>query len=184
MLPQRSRNRSKRYGRRLNRTHSSALANMTPWASIMLASIIPGLFVISGLPITPPFGFLMLLAWRFVRPGLLPVWAGFPLGLFDDLFSGQPFGSAVLLWSLALLVIEIIESRLPWHGYFQDWLLGTGLVAAYLVLGAILSGAKISPEMLLGIAPQLLLSALVFPIIARMVSWLDRMRLIKFRVVN
>ena len=54
----------------------------------MLGSMLTALPLVSGLPLVPPFGFLMLLAWRFVRPGLLPVWAGLPLGLWDDLFSG------------------------------------------------------------------------------------------------
>ena len=63
----------------------------------------------------------MLLGWRMVRPGLLPLWAGAPLGAFDDLVSGQPFGSAILLWSLAMIAIELIETRFPWRGFWQDW---------------------------------------------------------------
>ena len=37
--------------------------------------------------------------------------------MFDDLFSGQPMGSAMLLWSVAMIALEAIEQRFPWRGY-------------------------------------------------------------------
>lgn len=86
------------YGPRINREHSPLVALTIPWLSIMVGSLLPMLFIATALPLVPPTGFLMLVAWRLVRPGLLPVWAGLPLGFFDDLFSGQPLGSAILLW--------------------------------------------------------------------------------------
>ena len=115
------RSRSDAYGSRINRSHSTVLANGVPYLSIMLASVLPLIVIASALPIVPPLGFLMLIGWRLVRPGLLPVWAGFPLGLFDDLFSGQPLGSAALLWSLAMIAVEVIETRFPWRSFAQDW---------------------------------------------------------------
>ena len=91
--------RTDAYGSRINRSHSNMLANAVPWASIMVASILPVFPIATALPVVPPLGLLMLLGWRLVRPGLLPVWAGLPLGLIDDLFSGQPFGFAMFVWS-------------------------------------------------------------------------------------
>lgn len=176
--------RRDRYGSRINRTHSPVLASTVPWVSILLASLCQTLPMASAAPIMPPLGFIALLCWRLVRPGLLPVWAGFPLGLFDDLLSGQPFGSAILLWSVALLVIELIETRLPWREFVLDWMLATLLIAAYLLLGAIMSGAPIEGPMLAMLLPQFVLSALVYPILARLVAGLDRLRLTRFRVID
>jgi rod shape-determining protein MreD len=126
----------------------------------------------------------MLLAWRMVRPGLLPLWAGAPLGAFDDLFSGQPFGSAVLLWSLALIAIELIETRFPWRGFWQDWFTA-GLAALLVWLAAImLSGATVTPDLLVVALPQALLTVLLYPILARMVASLDQFRLARARRIG
>ena len=71
--------------KRINRAPSPFIARSVPWLSIMLASLLPAWLLIASAPVMPPIAFLMLLAWRQLRPGLLPVWAGLPLGLFDDL---------------------------------------------------------------------------------------------------
>ncbi len=169
------------YGGRINRAHSAWLATAVPWLSILLGSIAQTLPIASALPMLPPLGFAMLLGWRLVRPGLLPVWAGFPLGMFDDLFSGQPFGSAILLWSLAMLLIEIIEARVPWRGFAFDWLLGGTILLLYLLTGALVSGAPPGGPALVAMVPQIVLSLLLFPLVSRAVSALDRMRLMRFR---
>ncbi len=58
----------------------------------------------------------------------------------DDVFSGQPFGSAGLLWSLAMLVIEVIDSRAIWRDYLQDWLIASVLIAVVLLGGLWIAG--------------------------------------------
>jgi len=172
------------YGSRINRRESSLLAYGLPWATIILGSLSPWLPVIAPAPVLPPFGFLLMLAWRLVRPGLLPPWAGLPLGLFDDLFSGQPMGSGVLLFSLALIIVELIEIRFPWRNFWLDWLTAAGLVSSYLVIAALLSGAEPTLVQLRVIAPQLLLSIVLFPIIARVVAMLDRFRLMRVQRID
>jgi rod shape-determining protein MreD len=172
------------YGSKINRAHSPLLAYALPWASIMLGSLLPQLAIASALPIMPPLGYLMLLAWRLVRPGLLPVWAGFPLGLFDDLFSGQPFGSAILLWSATMLGLEIIESRFPWRGFFQDWIVAGVIATWYLVIAAVFSGGRVGGLVLLVLAPQIVVTLIVFPLLARLVAGLDRFRLTRVRTIG
>jgi len=167
------------YKRAINRTYFPPLAYGLPWSSIMLASIMPLFVVASAAPIVPPLGYLMFLAWRFVRPGLLPVWSGALLGAFDDMFSGQPFGSAILLWSATMLAFDALERRFPWHGFFQDWLSASLAATGYLFVAAIVSGGTPTVHMVPGIGVQFLLSAMLFPIMARMVSVLDRFRLIR-----
>jgi len=178
------RSRSDAFGSKINRASSPLLVIAIPWLSILLGSLAPFLPIISPVPIVPPFGFLLMIAWRLMRPGLLPLWAGLPLGLFDDLFSGQPVGSGVLLFSLAMITIELTELRFPWRGFWQDWLMATLLLSTYLCLTTLISGADWTFMQLRVIAPQLLLSVVLFPIIVRMVALLDRMRLRRFRRVD
>ena len=83
------------FGSRINRAHSpAARLRRCRGLTILLGSLTPWLPVIAPAPVLPPFGFMMLLAWRLLRPGLLPLWAGLPLGLFDDLYSAASRSAA------------------------------------------------------------------------------------------
>ena len=174
-----NRARRDRYGSKINRTHSPVLAYVIPWASIMLASLLPVFPIASAVPLVPPLGYIMLVSWRLVRPGLLPVWAGFPLGLFDDVFSGQPFGCAILLWSITMIVIEILETRFPWRGFFQDWAVSSLLACIYLVVAALFSGGRIDPAVFAALTPQAIFTIALIPVLSRVVAALDRFRLMR-----
>lgn len=176
--------RSDSYGRRINREHSPLVATVLPWLSIMIGSLVPGFFIASALPLVPPTGFLMLVAWRLVRPGLLPVWAGFPLGFFDDLFSGQPLGGAMLAWSLTMIAFEILDRRIPWRTFPQDWIAAAMALLGYLLATFLLSGATPTAPALVALGPQAILAVLLFPAAARLVSVLDRLRLTRWRVTG
>jgi rod shape-determining protein MreD len=169
-----------RLRRRINRAPSPIVARSVPWASVMLASLIPGWLFLASAPYVPPFGFLTLLAWRQLRPGLLPVWAGLPLGFFDDLFSGQPMGSAILLWSVAMIVLDAIEARFPWRNFALEWLVASALIGVYVVacLGAANVTGGAAPIAVL--APQAITAVLVYPVVGRVIAALDRFRLIPF----
>ncbi|MGN5374138.1 rod shape-determining protein MreD [Sphingomonas hankookensis] len=103
--------------------------------SILAGSLVTLLPVVATVPFLPPFGLLMFLSWRLLRPGALPVWAAAPLGMFDDLVSGQPLGSAVLLWQLCSLMLDLVDTRLVTRDFWQDWLLAGGAIALCLVAG-------------------------------------------------
>lgn len=175
--------RSDAYGSRINRSHSPLLANLIPWSSIIIASILPIFVVAAALPMVPPLGLLMLLSWRLVRPGLMPVWAGLPLGLVDDLFSGQPFGFAMFTWSLVMIGIELVETRLPWRAFWQDWFTAGIFIMVYILAGWLLSGGQPNLHSLIALAPQLVLTVLIFPITARLVALLDRVRLTRWKAL-
>ena len=175
------RSRRDPFGSRINRAHSPILALGLPWLTVMLGSLAPWLPVLAPAPVMPPLGFVVLLAWRLLRPGLFPLWAGLPLGLFDDLYSGQPLGSGILLFSLTLLGVELIELRLPWRGFLLDWALAIVIIAIYLAVAALISGARLTPVQLSVIVPQLLLSVVVYPFVAHLIAILDRMRLMRVR---
>jgi rod shape-determining protein MreD len=165
------------YESRFDREPSLLKMLAIPIASVVLASMVTTLPFLTTQPILPPFGFLMFLSWRLMRPGLLPVWSGVPFGLMDDIFSGQPFGSAGLLWSLAMLAIEVIDSRAVWRDYLQDWLIASVLIAVVLLGGLWITGlahAAPGPVILL---PQIILSILLYPLVVRICARLDSWRL-------
>lgn len=176
--------RSDIYGSRINRAPSPWRALGVPYLSIMLGSLVPVLLIADLMPLAPSLGFLLLLGWRMVRPGLLPLWAGAPLGAFDDLVSGQPFGSAILLWSLAMIAAELIETRFPWRGFWQDWFTAGVMAVGYWLAALMVSGARVSPELLAAALPQAVLSVLLYPIVAHMVAGLDRFRLVRARRID
>lgn len=169
------------FGSKINRDHSPVLLYGIPWLTILLGSLTPLLPIISSLPIVPPLGFVLMLGWRLTRPGLLPLWAGFPIGLFDDLLSGQPMGSGILLFSLALIAVDFIELRFPWTGFRQNWLIAAVLTLLYLIISALISGTLITRALPSILLPQLLLSLIIFPMVSRMIGLLDRFRLMRVR---
>ncbi|HOB13885.1 MAG TPA: rod shape-determining protein MreD [Novosphingobium sp.] len=166
---------------RINRAPSPTLAFSVPWLSVMLGSLSPLSLFITSAPLLPPLGLLLLLAWQQQRPGMFPVWAGLPLGLFDDLFSGQPFGSAVLLWSAVMIGLDLLEARLPWRGVALNWLVASGVVTVYLLLAALIAQLEAGAVPLYILAPQVAISILAYPVAAWFVGLLDRFRLIPIR---
>ena len=173
-----------RYERRINRAPSPVFTFAGPWISVVLGSLLPGWLIIASAPIVPPLGFLILLAWRQVRPGILPIWSGVVLGGFDDLISGQPFGSAILLWCIAMLGLEALELRVPWRNFFTEWLVASGLITAYVLLSGLFANAAGGASDLWILTPQIVLSVLIYPMIARMIAWMDRVRLLRFSVIG
>lgn len=173
-----------RLSRRISRAPSPLIAYAAPWATVALASCLPGWPLIAMAPIMPPLGFMTLLAWRQLRPGLLPVWAGAVLGLVDDLFSGAPFGAAMMLWSITMIVMDVIEARFPWRNFLTDWLVAGVFIIAYLALGWVIagrSGGMIPPAL---IVPQGLAALVAYPMVGRTVGLIDRWRLMRFRVLG
>ncbi len=176
--------RSDPYGKKINRDQSPVLVHGIPWATIIVASLTPMLPIIAAAPVLPPLGLIFMVAWRLLRPGLLPLWAGFPLGLFDDLYSGQPLGSGILLFSLTLIALDMLEVRFPWRNFWQNWLTATLVFLVYLGLATLFSGANPSLRQFVVVVPQLLLSILLFPIVASITALLDRIRLLRVRRIG
>jgi rod shape-determining protein MreD len=170
--------RARREKSRLDRAPSRTLARAMPWLSVVAGSVAATVLWITSAPLMPPFGLLLLIGWRQMRPSLLPVWSGLPLGLFDDLISGQPMGSAVLLWSLAELLLDRLERGIPWRSFLFDWLVAAGLIASTIVLGALIADPARDTMSLRFLFPQVALSILAYPTVARLVAKLDRLRLL------
>jgi len=150
---------------------------VVPVLSTMIASLAALAPLVSTAPLMPPLGFLMLLAWRLLRPELWPVWIGLPLGLFDDLVSGQPLGTAISLWTLTLLVLDLMDSYFIWRDFWIDWLVGAIFAIIYMLAGYWFSGLRSSPMAIETLLPQIALSILCFPGLVRICVRLDRWRL-------
>lgn len=150
-------------------------ARALPWVTVMIGSALTILPAVATLPLFPPLGLLMLLTWRLLARFSLRPWAAAPLGMFDDLVSGQPLGSAALLWSLCFLVVDMMERRPSFRDFWQDWLIAAGLIAASLTIARLIAAPLSAPlAPLLGV--QIGVSVLLFPAGARLVAWLDRRR--------
>lgn len=169
---------------RINREVSPVLANGVPWLSIMLMSMVSFSPIIASATVLPPLSFMMLIGWRTLRPGMLSVWAGAPLGAFDDLFSGQPFGSAILLWSLAMLAMEILDSRFRYRSFMQDWLVAGGLFVAYILMSALIVNAAGGSAPLYAVVPQMVVTVLIYPALTGLVALFDKIRLMPLRIVG
>lgn len=152
-----------------------APAHTLPWATVMAGSLVTIVPIIATVPILPPFGLLMLLAWRLLARFALRPWAAAPLGFFDDLVSGQPLGSAVMLWSLCFIGIDLMERRLVFRDFRQDWLIASGAILFCLTLGRFLAlpvGAQVDAALMVQAAATIFL----FPAAVRLVAWIDRKR--------
>lgn len=150
---------------------------VVPVISTMLGSLTALLPLIVTFPAAPPLGFLMLLAWRLLRPELWPVWIGLPLGLVDDLFSGQPLGTAAGLWTLTLLLLDLLDSYVIWRDYWIDWLVAAIVMTIYMIAGYWFDGLRLSDVPLAVLWPQIVISIVCFPALVRLCVRLDRWRL-------
>ena len=146
------------------------------WAApvtIMLGSLVTLLPFIATFPFLPPFGLLMLLGWRLTRAEAIKVWVAVPLGLFDDMVSGQPLGSAMLLWTSCLLAIDVLDTRLVWRDFWQDWLIASGAIALCLIGGRLVA-VPFSAHVDTALLMQIIVCAALFPVASRFCGWLDR----------
>ncbi len=153
------------------------LAGFAPAASVVIASLLAALPIVSLSGWWPDFGFLVLIAWRLLRADAIPAWWAAPLGLFNDLVLGLPVGFSVALWTAALLALDLVDRRTMWRDYWVEWALAALLILAY-------ESAEWRVAQLMGaslpfgrIIPPLLISIFTFPIAAWAVSRIDHWRL-------
>lgn len=147
-----------------------------PAATVMAGSAMTLLPVVAETPFLPPLGLLMLIGWRLSRPEVWRIWAPLPLGLFDDLVSGQPFGSAALFWTLSFMVIDILDRRLVWRDFWQDWVIAAGTIALCLIGGRLVA-TRLEAHVDTVLALQITLSIILYPAIALLCARLDKWRL-------
>ncbi len=150
-------------------------ARLLPWATVMVGSLVTLLPWGATLSLLPPVGLLTLLSWRLLAPLSLRVWAPALLGLFDDLVSGQPLGSAMLLWTLAYFLVDAIDARSGVRDFKQSWAIASAAIA-FALLGGRLAATPLDAHVDSVLLLQILISVLLFPAAARLVAWIDLRR--------
>ena len=156
---------------------SSTRMYVVPIVSTLAGSGVGLLPFIASAPVIPPFGLLMALSWRMLRPELWPAWMALPLGLTDDLIGGAPLGTAMTLWTIAFLGIDLVDIRPMWRDHWLDWWIATVAIlfcaGGSWAIGLFISGGGAWWPLV----PPTLVAILAFPPIARLCAVLDRWRL-------
>jgi rod shape-determining protein MreD len=150
-----------------------------PLASTFVAMALILLPIVAAAPWIPNLGFLMLITWRLLRPEIWPAQAALGLGFAADLLSGAPLGQAMLIWTVTFLALDYIDSLLGVRDYWLDWALAAAAILFHSLMVwyiTLLMGADIAFPVMI---PQLALSVLAYPLVARVVLALDRWRLMR-----
>ncbi len=152
-------------------------ASFIPAGSVVAASMLSALPIVTTSGWYPNFGYLVLIGWRLLRSDPGPAWWASPLGLVNDLFTGSPIGFSIALWSVTMLALELIDRRTMWRDYWIEWV----LAAVFLFLAewlewqlAALVGAGVPFS---AMVPPIVIAILSFPVAAWAVSRIDRWRL-------
>jgi rod shape-determining protein MreD len=152
-------------------------APYVPAATVVAASLLAALPIISTSGWYPDFAYLVFISWRLLRADPWPAWWAAPLGLINDLFTGYPIGLSVALWSATMLVLDLIDRRTMWRDYWIEWVLAAVLLTTDQWLQwrvAAATGARLSFARML---PPIVISIAVFPVAAWLVSRTDAWRL-------
>jgi rod shape-determining protein MreD len=150
-----------------------------PLLTVIAACLLNLLPVVVSSPIVPDFAYLVLVAWRLLRPEMWAATTALPLGLLNDLLAGHPIGQSMALWTVTFLVFEIMDSRLVWRDYLIDWLAASAAIIFYTFGDWYVGRLMGSSTEFIVMLPQLALSILVYPVVARIVLAIDRWRLVR-----
>ncbi|MEO6224713.1 MAG: rod shape-determining protein MreD [Sphingomicrobium sp.] len=153
------------------------VAGAVPAISVVLASFLAALPIVSTSGWYPDFGYVALIAWRLLRAEPWPAWWAAPLGLVNDLFTGYPIGFSVALWSATMLVLDLIDRRTMWRDYWTEWGLAAVLIAIDEWLQWRIAGLVGAAPPIIRIVPPLVISIAIFPLIAWIISRIDARRL-------
>ena len=150
---------------------------LVPILTTMLGSLVTLVPIIADQPLLPPLGLMVFLGWRLLRGDIWPLWMGLPLGLWDDLNSGEAIGTAMCGWTAILLAIDLLDRRLPFRNHLQDWGIALLATIGQLTLALMLSRTSGHGETALAVLlPQFIIAFLAFPLVSRICAALDRWR--------
>jgi rod shape-determining protein MreD len=152
-------------------------ARLIPAFTVIIASLLSALPIVSMSGWYPDFGFLVLIGWRLLRSDPWPAWWATVLGLINDLATGNPIGLSAALWTATMLALDLADRRTMWRDYWLEWALAGLLVfineAAEWRIAELMSASI--PFMT--VLPPLLISIFASPIVAWLVGRIDRWRL-------
>jgi rod shape-determining protein MreD len=152
-------------------------ATLIPAASVIAASLLSALPIVSSSGWYPDFGFLVLISWRLLRSDPWPAWWAAPMGLVNDLFTGGPIGQSVTLWTATMLALDLVDRRTMWRDYWIEWGLAAVLLAIDEWLQWWLAGLVGADRPASAIVPPLVVSVCLFPLSAWLIGRIDAWRL-------
>jgi rod shape-determining protein MreD len=152
-------------------------AAYVPAATVVAATLLCTLPIISTSGWYPDFGYLMFIGWRLLRADPWPAWWAAPLGLVNDLFTGYPVGFSIALWSATMLALDLVDRRTMWRDYWIEWILAAVLLAIDEWLQWRLAAVDDASVPFSMMVPPLIISICVFPLSAWLVSRIDAWRL-------
>lgn len=152
-------------------------ATFIPAASVVAASLLSALPVVSVSGWWPDFGFLALIGWRLLRSDPWPAWWAAPLGLVNDLVTGAPVGLSMALWTATMILLDLIDRRTIWRDYWMEWALAVILLLASESAEWWIAALMGAPLPFHRVVPPLAISIFAFPIAAWAIARLDRWRL-------
>lgn len=146
---------------------------LTPFLlTIMLVLLGAVPFQVPGLArIMPLFSLIAIFHWGVYRSELLPVYAVFCIGFFQDALSGAPMGVHTVVYVLAYVAVLAQRRFFAGKSFYVVWL-GFGLVSAGATmiiwgLASAMNGALIDPR---AVAGQYALGVGCYPLIAYLFS--------------
>lgn len=148
-----------------------------PIISTVIACLLTLLPIVVSSPIIPDFAFLVLIAWRLLRPEMWSPLVPLPLGLLNDLITGNPLGQSMALWTTTFIIFDIVDTRVLFRDYWMDWFFASLAIIGYVFAGWYIGRLMGNTASFLVMLPQLGASILAYPIVARVVLALDRWRL-------
>jgi rod shape-determining protein MreD len=133
---------------------------------LVIASQIP-LRIDALSPVMPAMALVAVYYWAVHRPDLMPLWAVFLIGLFQDLLSGGPLGVGIMMLLAVHAVVSAQRRFFASASFFLMWLIfalvafGAQLFAW--MLASALAGMVIQPRPAMF---QVLMTIAVYPCLA------------------
>jgi len=155
----------------------SRFAAYVPAITVVTASFLAALPIISTSGWYPDFGFLVFISWRLLRADTWPAWWAAPLGFVNDLFTGYPIGFSIALWSATMLALDLIDRRTMWRDYWIEWVLAAVLIVTNEWLQWRVAKLADAAPPFVRMVPALAISICLFPAISWIVSRIDAWRL-------
>ena len=155
----------------------SRFAAFVPATTVVFASLLAALPIVTSAGWYPDFGFMVFISWRLLRSDPWPPWWAAALGFVNDLFTGYPIGFSIALWSATMLALDLIDRRTMWRDYWIEWVLAAVLLAIDGWLQWRLAALVGAPLPFTTMLPPLAIAIFVFPMSAWLVARIDRWRL-------
>ena len=139
---------------------------------VLVAGMTAPVFV--SVPAIPNFGLLCVLVWASFQPDLMPPWLAFLLGAATDLLFGLPLGVNATLLPATVVFVRLVELRFAEHRYAADWLIASGIIAAFAVLEWLLlnvagTSGPVSPLLI-----QAVTTILAYPAVVALIARIQR----------